>query len=566
MFVVFEGIDGSGKTTLSNMVANRLRESGLAVKHLRADGKFASSVTEALRDLGRDARNLHLTREAEFFLYVARDVQLIAEVMKPALAETDVVIADRFLFTAEVLGRCGRHLPESLTAPVLQAAALGIVPDLVVLVDVDPSLARARRKTAKLVANDKRPPSRKGLAGVGLQHRVRRGYLELAARDPERWCVIDNEGTLEDTMARLSVLVEDARKNGTPGAIARFKASAPRPSTAAAAARTPEQALSALLDWVDRRAEREPRTAAYLLAGLSGPGVDERRRALAERAPEVILSGLAGLSDDVSWGLRDALLEAHPQAVARTLSGLGSLPRAVAMREALADRALAEVVNSLSRLMDDPGSWALRERAFERFPDVLVGSLGGVVGERAWALRDRWFAKAPELSSSYEASRTAARSVASLPDDKAWKWRDKARVAAPVAALASIGTLLDERSFRLRQEFVERAPKVVMETLRRVDDPRAWALRAAVVADCKEVIDSIHSMDTEQAWAMREAYQDVWPSTVAKSLGPHADAARGKALLLRQLEKFPRNLSLLKHAASVALGLHRRPEQGTSAQ
>jgi dTMP kinase len=548
------------------MVANRLRESGLAVKHLRADGKFASSVTEALRDLGRDARNLHLTREAEFFLYVARDVQLIAEVMKPALAETDVVIADRFLFTAEVLGRCGRHLPESLTAPVLQAAALGVVPDLVVLVDVDPSLARARRKTAKLVANDKRPPSRKGLAGVGLQHRVRRGYLELAARDPERWCVIDNEGTLEDTMARLSVLVEDARKNGTPGAIARFKASAPRSTAAAPAVRTPEQALSALLDWVDRRAEREPRTAAYLLAGLSGPGVDERRKALAERAPEVILAGLAGLSDDVSWGLRDALMGAHPQAVARTLSGLGALPRAVAMREALADRALAEVVNSLGRTMDDPASWTLRERAFERFPDVLVGSLGGVVGERAWALRDRWFASAPELASSYEASRTAARSVASLPDDKAWKWRDKARVAAPVAALASIGTLLDERSFRLREEFVERAPKVVMETLRRVDDPRAWALRNAVVADCKEVIDSIHSMDTERAWAMRDAYQDVWPSTVAKSLGPHADAARGKALLLRQLEKYPRNLSLLKHAASVALGLHRRLEQGTPAE
>jgi dTMP kinase len=566
MFVVFEGIDGSGKTTLSNMVANRLRESGLAVKHLRADGKFASSVTEALRDLGRDARNLHLTREAEFFLYVARDVQLIAEVMKPALAETDVVIADRFLYTAEVLGRCGRHLPESLTAPVLQAAALGVVPDLVVLVDVDPSLARARRKTAKLVANDKRPPSRKGLAGVGLQHRVRRGYLELAARDPARWCVIDNEGTLEDTMARLSVLVEDARKDGTPGAIARFKASAPRPNGAAAPVRTPEQALSALLDWVDRRAEREPRTAAYLLGGFSGPGIDERRKALAERAPEVILAGLTGLGDDVSWELRDALVSEHPQAVARTLSGLGPLPRAVAMREKLADRALPEVVNSLGRLMDDAGSWALRERAFERFPDVLVGSLGGVIGERAWALRDRWFEKAPELSSSYEASRTAARSVASLPDEKAWKWRDKARLAAPVSALSSIGTLLDERSFRLREEFVERAPKVVMETLRRVDDPRAWALRALVVADCKEVIDSIHSMDSEQAWKMREEYQDVWPSTVAKSLGPLADGARGKALLLRQLEKYPQNLSLLKHAASVALGLHRRSEEGKSAR
>lgn len=565
MFVVFEGIDGSGKTTLSNLVANRLREGGLAVKHLRADGKFASSVTEALRDLGRDARNLHLTREAEFFLYVARDVQLIAEVMKPALASTDVVIADRFLFTAEVLGRSGRHLPESLTAPVLQAAALGVQPDLVVLVDVDPSLARARRKTAKLVSNDKRPPSRKGLAGVGLQHRVRRGYLELAARDPERWCVIDNEGTLEDTMARLSALVEDARKNGSAGAIARFKASIPRATSAAPQARTPEQALPALLDWVDRRAEREPRTAAYLLAGLSGPGIDERRKALAERAPETILSGLAGLDDDVSWSLRDALIDAYPQAVARTLSGLGIRPRAVAMREKLADRALAEVVNTLGSKMDDAATWALRERAFERFPDVVVGSLGGVLGERAWALRERWLEKAPELATSYEASRTAARAVSSLPEDKAWTWRDKARIAAPVSALSSIGSLLDERSFRLREEFVQLAPKVVMETLRRVDDPRAWALRDAVVADCKEVIDSIHSMDTEQAWKMREDYQDIWPSTVAKSLGPHADSARGKALLLRQLEKYPKNLSLLKHSAAVALGLHRKPELPTPA-
>jgi dTMP kinase len=564
MFVVFEGIDGSGKTTLSNLVATRLREGGLAVKHLRADGKFASSVTEALRDLGRDARNLHLTREAEFFLYVARDVQLIAEVMKPALAETDVVIADRFLFTAEVLGRSGRHLPESMTAPVLQAASLGVVPDLVVLVDVDPSLARARRKTAKLVANDKRPPSRKGLAGVGLQHRVRRGYLELAARDPERWCVIDNEGTLEDTMARLSALVEDARKNGTPGAIARFKASAPRPSGAKSPARTPEQALDALLDWVDKRAEREPRTAAYLLGGMFGPGVDERRKALVERAPEVILSGLTGLYDEVSWSLRDALADAYPQAVARTLAGLGIRPRAVAMREKLADRALAEVVNTLSSRFDDATTWALRERAYERFPEVVVGSLGGVLGDRAWGLRDRWLANAPDLSSSYEASRTAARSVSSLPEEKAWKWRDMARVAAPVSALSSIGLLLDERSFRQRTEFVERAPKVVMETLRRIDDPRAWALRAAVVADCKEVIDSIHSMDTEQAWKMREEYQDVWPSTVVKSLGPHADGARGKALLLRQLEKYPKNLSLLKHAAAVALGLHRPSEAPTN--
>ena len=60
MFIVFEGIDGSGKTTISNRVMAQLQSQGLDVKHLRAEGRFASSVTEAMRSLGRDSRNLEL--------------------------------------------------------------------------------------------------------------------------------------------------------------------------------------------------------------------------------------------------------------------------------------------------------------------------------------------------------------------------------------------------------------------------------------------------------------------------------------------------------------------------
>jgi len=96
MFVVFEGIDGSGKTTLSNKVAATLDARGMPVRHIRADGKYASRVSEAIRELGRDARNLALVPEAEMLLYVARDVQLIEEVVRPALRDGDVVIADRF--------------------------------------------------------------------------------------------------------------------------------------------------------------------------------------------------------------------------------------------------------------------------------------------------------------------------------------------------------------------------------------------------------------------------------------------------------------------------------------
>ena len=72
MFIVFEGIDGSGKTTISNRVAKALRARGLRVEHAREGGRFVSSVTQAIRDMCRDARNLAMVPRAELLLYVAR--------------------------------------------------------------------------------------------------------------------------------------------------------------------------------------------------------------------------------------------------------------------------------------------------------------------------------------------------------------------------------------------------------------------------------------------------------------------------------------------------------------
>lgn len=152
MFVVFEGIDGSGKTTISNRVAKALRGRGLTVEHLREEGAFASKVTQGIRDFCRDARNMALSPRAELMLYVAREVQLADEVLRPALARADVVIADRYLYTAEVLAQAGRDLPSDVTDPVLAAAADGLWPELAFLIDVDPSVARGRRKVAKILS------------------------------------------------------------------------------------------------------------------------------------------------------------------------------------------------------------------------------------------------------------------------------------------------------------------------------------------------------------------------------------------------------------------------------
>src|SRR5262245_48819614 len=136
-----------------------------------------------MRGLGRDARNLALAPRAELMLYLTREVQLLEEATRPALARADVVIADRFVATAEALAVYGRGLPEADVTAMVAAATGGFRPDLTVLVDVDPTIARARRQVAKLVAREKKPPSRKGLAGTALQRRLREGYRTIAARD-----------------------------------------------------------------------------------------------------------------------------------------------------------------------------------------------------------------------------------------------------------------------------------------------------------------------------------------------------------------------------------------------
>jgi dTMP kinase len=561
MFVVFEGIDGSGKTTVSNLVVERLRASGLSVKHLRAEGKFASVVSESIRSLARDSKNIDLVPRAEFLLYVARDVQLIDELMSDALRTHDVVVADRFLYTAEVLARFGRAVPKGYVEPILAAASAGLSPDLVILVDVDPVLARARRKASKLINQDARPPSRKGLSGVGLSHRLRRGYLELSAGDPERWVVLKNEAILEHAVTRVTDLISGAVREGARSAIAHFRAEEHVQKASTKNLHGPEDALGKLLDWLHSRANPEPQVAAYVLSGLSGPEVDEMRSALARKVPNVILSGLSGLVDDVSWQIRTELAEERPHAVARSLGGRVALDeRAAGLRAQLLEVARDEVLRSITQLRDDD-SYALRERYFAAHPEAVMNSLSGHDTERAWALRKAYLKKNEKrLLEDYEIARAVAKSVNGLGSEQAFALRERASHAAPLSSLSSISRLTCEQSFALRARYLRRAPKLVMESLRRISTPRAWEMRRETAREIKEAVDSIVELDDAEAWQLREDYADVWPSTVVKSLGLLADSERGAALLRRQLARHAENISLLKHAAAVALKTHHQPD------
>src|SRR5574338_1538549 len=159
IFIVFEGIDGSGKPTISNKVADRLRASGLRVTHVRESGTFTSSAAQAIRELGRDVRNLMLSPLAELMLYLARDGQSLEEMVMPALTHSDIVISDRYLYSAQLLATAGRGLSAEVVRSIAAPFEARLRPDLAILVDVPPDVARARRRVSKMLEPTDKPSS-----------------------------------------------------------------------------------------------------------------------------------------------------------------------------------------------------------------------------------------------------------------------------------------------------------------------------------------------------------------------------------------------------------------------
>ena len=195
-FISFEGPEGSGKSTQAARLAARLRERGADVTLTREPGGT---------ELGRQIRTwlLHrdqaMGREAEFLLYSADRAEHLRMVVRPALERGGFVISDRFVDSSYAYQGYGRGLDLDWLRAV-SAGILGDVrPGLTFLLDLPPEEGLAR-----LAGRDR-------LEGESLEfhRRVRAGYRELAARDPERWIVLD---ALRPPEALQSVVLEEVTR------------------------------------------------------------------------------------------------------------------------------------------------------------------------------------------------------------------------------------------------------------------------------------------------------------------------------------------------------------------
>jgi dTMP kinase len=190
MFVTFEGIDGSGKTTQAALLADELRARGADVVVTREPG--GTPLGEAVRDLVLHGD--HVAPWAEAALYTAARAQHVEEVIRPAIGRGAIVICDRYLDSSVAYQGAGRGLGVDAVLDLNLTAVGGLLPDRTVLVDVDPAVAAGR-------VGDIRDRIERD--GVELQQRAADAYRVLAKRFPERYRVVDGSLLPDEIAARV---------------------------------------------------------------------------------------------------------------------------------------------------------------------------------------------------------------------------------------------------------------------------------------------------------------------------------------------------------------------------
>ena len=179
LFITFEGGEGCGKTTQARALLRKLSRLGYPVLLSKEPGG-----TRLGRKLARWLKNAEadLDPVSELFLFAAARAHLVSQVIRPALAKGEIVILDRFADSTAAYQGYGRQLDLSFVNAVNHAATGGLRPALIVLLDIEVEAGLERKRSNQ---------DRFEREEIAFHHRVREGYLKMAAAEPERWLVVD---------------------------------------------------------------------------------------------------------------------------------------------------------------------------------------------------------------------------------------------------------------------------------------------------------------------------------------------------------------------------------------
>jgi dTMP kinase len=520
VWIDFEGIDGSGKTTVSMRLAHRLRSLGFDVHHARENGQFRSRLIQGIRALTRDAESILIAPETELLLNAAREAQLLSEEIRPALARGAVVITDRGLPSHAAIARDVRGLADA--DRIASFAAGGTWPDLILCVDTDPDIARLRKRAGKIRERRLGSTGRKGLQGPRLARLTREALLRRSAADPARWRVIDN------TWRTAEEAVQEALRLAAPGlnlgTVAALEA-APLPPLPLG--RSLKEWSDGYLEFARHLTERDPALATLLVAGLEDPRAEAIREEAWSSQPEVVTWSVGGMGTEEAWRIRRRAADESPYHVARSLTGLQD-PDAWRWRENLADIVPDQILHTLSGL-EDPRAHDLRFRLWDSSPEEGLRSLGGLADARSWSFRFR----------ALRRGRTAAlaESLSGLDLEIAWELRHRLADEFPLSVLRSVKRVSDARSWAIRYRMSAHAPRQVLETITGMDGPDARRLRRDLEAEYpEETAASLAGLDTPAAWDARKRLVEVAPAGILAGLQGFGSRREAVALAEQALD------------------------------
>ncbi len=190
MFISFEGIDFSGKSTQVKLLENYLKAQNKKVKLIREPG--GTEISEKIRKILLDKENNHMVMETEIFLFSASRAQLVREVIRPSLEKGYYVISDRFHDSSTAYQGYGRGLPVDSIVKINNLAIGNTVPDITFFIDIPNEVAIARKAQRSMSDLD-----RIEVSDENFFERVRNGYLKIAESE-KRFRVIDGTKSIEE--------------------------------------------------------------------------------------------------------------------------------------------------------------------------------------------------------------------------------------------------------------------------------------------------------------------------------------------------------------------------------